>query len=587
ATEGMYTRHEFEITEALRARSEHVLGVEVACPPQHDARARRTITGGYWTSPAFDHDLNPGGPWGGVRITTIGAVHISAARALCVEASVERGRIELHLALDGGADARDARLRAVLLGPGDEVMLEALRVVAIAAGANELVWTLAVEDPPRWWPRVLGAQPLCALDLTVEVDGEVSDTRRWSIAFREVRARRSQFLINGEPMFLKGASYLPARALPGQIDTALVHADVDAALAANLDFLRVHTHIAPNALYDRADEVGLLLWQDFPMEGPFIRSARRQAIPQARAMVERLAHHPSVFLWCAHDAPVGDDTLARLIAGATLPTWGKEVLDRSVANAIERHDPTRPVMPHSGAGDDTHAWFGWHHGELDGLGPAMRAVPRIGRFVSAFGAQSVPGSSAWIDTSRWPELDWDELAEHHGAQVGALTTRVPPRDAKSFDEWREATQAYHAALLQLQIEDLRRCKHSPSGGFAVFALHDPSPAIGFGILDHERTPKRAYDAVRDACRPVLPMIDPRTGSVHVVNDGTAAIRGAVIEAAVDGRIRRWTGDIPIDRAVFVGRVELTGAVDVEVVLMHAALGRVANRYPLIVLEAGR
>ena len=30
------------------------------------------------------------------------------------------------------------------------------------------------------------------------------------------------------------------------------------------------------------------------------------------------------------------------------------------------------------------------HGTLAGLGPAIRAVPRLGRFVSAFGAQSVP-----------------------------------------------------------------------------------------------------------------------------------------------------------------------------------------------------
>jgi beta-mannosidase len=141
--------------------------------------------------------------------------------------------------------------------------------------------------------------------------------------------------------------------------------------------------------------------------------------------------------------------------------------------------------------------------------------------------------------------------------------------------------------LQLQIEDLRRCKNEPTGGFAVFALADPSPAVGFGLLDDERVPKRAYAAVRDACRPVLPMVDPRTGNVHVVNDARTPITEAVIEVAVDGRTRRWTGDVHTEAAVFVGRVDLTDAVDVEAVLTHPSFGRVANRYPLVVLEAGR
>ena len=54
----------------------------------------------------------------------------------------------------------------------------------------------------------------------------------------------------------------------------------------------MHTHVAPPALYDAADEAGLLLWQDFPMEGGYARGVRKQAARQARAMVELLGHHP-------------------------------------------------------------------------------------------------------------------------------------------------------------------------------------------------------------------------------------------------------------------------------------------------------
>jgi beta-mannosidase len=506
---------------------------------------------------------------------------------VCTEASVERGRLDCDLLLDAGASATDAFLTARLRGPGGVVLLEALRKVTLAAGTNELSWTLAIDDPPRWWPRGFGPQPLCDVELVVEVDGVVSDTRSLRTAFREVRRHAFRFTVNGEPLFLKGANYGPATALLGDATEELVRGDVQRALDANLDFLRVHTHIAPATLYERADEVGLLLWQDLPMHAGFSRGVRKQASNQARAIVDALAHHPSIFLWCAHDAPLGDDTPTRLIAGATLPTWGKEVLDRSIARAIARRDSTRPIAQHSGAGDDAHAWFGWRHGDLTGLARALRTVPRLGRFVSAFGAQAVPATADWMRPERWPDLDWDDLAEHHSMEREAFAAHVPPTDAKSFDEWRDATQAYQAALLQLQIEDLRRCKNDPTGGFAVFALADPSPAVGFGLLDYERVPKRAYAAVRDACRPVLPMVDPRTGNVHVVNDSRTSITEAIIEVAVDGRTRRWAGDVDTEAAVFVGRVDLTDAVDVEAVLTHSSTGRVANRYPLVVLEAGR
>ncbi len=282
------------------------------------------------------------------------------------------------------------------------MLLDAWRTLTLATGTNEVAWMLTVDNPPRWWPRALGSRPLCTLDLEVEIEGEGSDGFSRRVAFRDVRRDGSVFVVNGERVFLKGASYAPGRALLGETDDALVRADVARALDANLDLLRVHTHIAPAALYDAADEAGLLLWQDFPMEGGYARGVRKEAARQAREMVELLGHHPSIVLWCAHDAPLGDDAPARAVANATVPTWGKEVLDRSTARAIARCDSTRPIVRSSGAGDDAHLWFGWRHGTVAGIGPAIRALPRLGRFVSAFGAQSVPENAAWMQPELWP-----------------------------------------------------------------------------------------------------------------------------------------------------------------------------------------
>ena len=87
-------------------------------------------------------------------------------------------------------------------------------------------------------------------------------------------------------------------------------------------------------------------------------------------------------------------------------------------------------------------------------------------------AKSVPDANEWMDPGEWPALDWETLGRHHALQLPEIDRVAPPGEAKSFDEWRATTQAYQAALLQLQIEDLRRVKYSPTGGFAQFSFAD-------------------------------------------------------------------------------------------------------------------
>ena len=60
-TEGYFFPHTFDVTEALKARTEHVLAVEVACDPPAKRTAKRNLTGifGHWD--CIDPSFNPGG----------------------------------------------------------------------------------------------------------------------------------------------------------------------------------------------------------------------------------------------------------------------------------------------------------------------------------------------------------------------------------------------------------------------------------------------------------------------------------------------------------------------------------------------
>jgi beta-mannosidase len=393
--------------------------------------------------------------------------------------------------------------------------------------------------------------------------------------------------VNGERLFIKGANLLPTRIALAEVSDADARRDVELAVEAGLDALRVHGHIATQATYDAADELGMLLLQDFPLQWGYARSVRGQAVSQARAAVDQFGHHPSIVQWNAHNEPTavafgieGDSTSARLryAAAQQLPSWNKTVLDRWVKRAIERADPTRLVVPHSGAlphlplldGTDSHLYFGWYHGDVRDIERLASAVPRVVRFVSEFGAQAVPETTDYIDPGDWPDLDWDELTIHHGLQKWAFDERVPPADFATFDAWRRATQTYQAELIRHHIEVLRRLKYHPAGGFCMFAFNDPSPVVSWSVLDHERVPKAGWDALRRACQPVIVVADRPPSivtrderlelDVHAINDLRHPVDPAVVDVVARwaGGKRRWRfgGAVGADECVKVGRIEL-------------------------------
>ncbi|HLF41605.1 MAG TPA: hypothetical protein VI854_09060, partial [Acidimicrobiia bacterium] len=595
ATEGYFAPHAFEVTEQLGARDDHVLAVEVACPPERDRASKRMVTGVFSHWDNLDPVWDPGGLWRPVGVTETGPLRITRLRALCTEATEDRGRLLLDLSVDAPEGPVTSRLRARVTGPG--VALEAEREQTLAAGVNHLKWSVDVDRPPRWWPWRYGPQPLCDVEVAIDLEDGPSDRRRLRTAFREVRLDGWRLHINGDRLFVMGSNQGPTRMALAEAGAAELAADVEAARDANLDMLRLHAHVSRPELYAAADELGLLLWQDLPLQWGYARGARRPAAAQARAAVDLLGHHPSVVLWCGHNEPFAASRRSGLrgAAAVLLPSWNKDVLDRSVGRALSRADPTRPVVNHSGVppgplrdGTDSHLYFGWYTDTMAGLAPALRRWPKRARFVSEFGAQAVPDSAEFMQPERWPNLDWPRLTGRHSLQKAIFDRIVPPAEHATFDGWRAATQAYQAALVQLQAEDLRRLRHRPTAGFLQFCFADGYPAVTWSVLDVERRPKAAHGALRDACRSVLPMLDPRTGHVHVANELRRPLTAAVVTAAWGEQTWSWQGDLPADSLTYVGTVDVTAGVsEAAVNLTHPDTGDVGNTYGPVLLAATR
>jgi beta-mannosidase len=579
--EGYFFPHTFDVTTLSRFADDHVLAVEVTCSPQ-TSTGRRNITGAF-QSPTST--ANPGGLWRPVRCFDTGPVRVDRLRVLCRDADERRAHLRIAARLDSDREAAVTIRTSIGGDVSDESQL------VVASGQNEIEWNIDITDPPLWWPRALGDQPLVDVTVEVMVDGEVSDRRERRTGLRQITWDNWQCTVNGERLFLKGANYLPVTELPADATSERIRGDLQAAVDLGLDALRIHGHIADREVYAAADELGLLLLQDFPLQWGHARSVRTQAVEQARAAVDSLGHHPSIAMWNAHDDPGGTDTddgppgwrrQVRTIATAQLPSWNRSVLDRWVKRAFEKADSTRHVVAHSGVlphfpqldGTDSHLWFGWRHGEAEDLAGFARRLPRMVRFVSEFGSGSPPRSAPFIDeelmANEWPDLDWDRLATEHGYERSTFERLFPPNDFDTYEEWRDTTQHYQAHVLKVQIEALRRLKYRPTGGFCFSSLNDSAPAISTSLLDADRVPKFACDAVQAACARVLVVIDPLPDlvapgdrldlDVHLVSDLRVPIDFAVVDAVAtwsSGEQRwRFGGSVAADDVVEVGRIRL-------------------------------
>lgn len=546
-TDGYFVPHELEVTEQIGARREHLLAIEATCRRFGDPDNRTTLTGALQDPELCGSDgVIVGGLWRPVRLRSSGTVAIRHARAVCAEVhtSGDRGH-----RTGGGEPWARLSLRAVLDVPGGGAVYLRTRVAGTehvhshhaAVGENRVEWTVDVADPPLWWPHSLGDQPLCDLEMEALSGGEVHDRRRFRIGFRSVEMRRWVLHVNGERLFAKGANLLPTRPLLGTASPSEVAGDIRAARNAGLDLVRPIAHIAREELYDTADDLGMLVWQDLPVRGVMSRGVVGEARRQAREAVDVLGHRPSVAVWCAHDDPFPRRSRPSATPPAWRrlgPSWNRDVLDRRLSRVLSRCDGSRPVVPHTGVpphlpsleGTTSQLWFGFHGGRAADLAPTLARVPTMGQFVSAFG--------------------------------------TPVR-------------ADQPEVVKTTVEILRRLKYRPTGGFLLHALADAEPALGphgriepadgFGVLDGLRRPKPGWQALVDACRPLIVTVDPlpesvRSGdrldlAVHVVNDTRADVNEMQVRARIVGPgdvvigNQRWEGTAQADDCVKVGRIE--------------------------------
>ncbi len=325
---------------------------------------------------------------------------------------------------------------------------------------------------------------------------------------------------------------------------------------ANVNAVRVHAHVEPEALYDACDRAGIMVWQDMPLQWGYADSpeVERAAVATAREIVRYVGSHPSVFAWCAHNESPWSVPRFKTKYPDHAPTQNKRLDDRITA-ALKAADPSRYV--HLNSGDDEHLYYGWYRGDWTDFARPVN-VP----LVSEFGAQALPDRSTLLTFmplwAIWPTTDlaWGQWSYRNFQREIGLA-KAP--QGMNLDSWIRASQDYQAKVIRFAADRLRLQKYNPVSGIFQFQFVDPWPSVGWGVLDHLRRPKAGFAAMTMAYGPVHPVIVNAVDHlpanrdqdlvVAVVSDLADPVPGASVTLRVEpaqsgGGTRFWGVETP-------------------------------------------
>lgn len=620
--EGYFFPHEYEVTPWVA--EDNTLIVEVECPDERDKFEKRLITGVFSHWDCIDPATNPGGIWLPVEYLTTGPVRLKEVLLHTERVSTTVAELRFRAELDS-VDERDVILRWTLTPKnfaGEVQVIELQR--ALAPGVQELAGLFTMRDPQLWWTHDLGHPSCYSVQLELIDGGAVSDVYTTTFGIRQFELRNWIAYLNGKRLFIKGNNYAPGDTRIATMTRAAFDRDLELARQCHMNLLRVHAHVEHPAFYEAADEAGMLIWQDFPLQWLYRRSVLPEAERQVRKMVRLLYNHPAVAIWCMHNEPLYNadtrderiTTFLRTYFSVFVWNWNRDVMDTQLKRVAEAEDRTRPVVRSSGEyaiplwhrGTDTHFYFGWYlvYGHLPQFASVARWFPKNIRFVTEFGAQSFPN---WESTTKFmaaemTEVDWDKLIDRFMFQFNILAHWLDWEQLGSVEALIDATQDYQVQINRFYIDRLRYHKYRPTGGVVPFMFHDPNPGVLWSILDYWRVPKRSYYAMQQAFSPqyaftLLDQEEHVVGTavdlpIYVVNDDHR-------EAPVELAVRLFSPDneelaslsrmltLPTDcMAMEIERLrlvpEMTGTYQL-VIELHGCHD-VVNEYPVIVRNLG-
>ncbi|MHB0858165.1 MAG: glycoside hydrolase family 2 protein [Anaerolineae bacterium] len=535
--QGMLVPHEFDLTDALVPGRRQRLSIILEEAPHEQGQLGYTSRSRWFKARyAYSWDwaprLVPLGIWDRLSLVTVGPTRLRR----CLPSAgfdVVTAKGSLAFRLDVESPTPSALLCRVRLLDGERLVAEHVVPCAFAPGRSETHLSLGLDQVEPWWPNGLGAQKLYDLSLQLESDtGEVLDSWRGRVGFKQVRwlpcegapANAEPWIceVNGRTIFLQGINWTPVRMTYGSVTREMYAQRLRTYADMGLNILRVWggAILEKADFYDLCDELGLMVWQEFPLsssgidnEPPGNPQALSDLAEIAASYIWRRGGHASLLMWCGGNELTWANRWANPVdtahpAIATLAGVASRLAPGTRFVATSSSGPLFSFIP-------SQAGKGLHHDvhgpwTLSGTLEEWKAYwnEHDALFVSEVG---VPSASPLAllqenagEMSLWPPshvspfwryrspwwIQWEQIALPHGFEA----------EREELARYVEVSQKLQAEALAYMAASCKR-RFPRCGGVIIWMGHDCyACSANTSILDFNGESKPAVGALQSVFR---------------------------------------------------------------------------------------
>lgn len=296
------TPFSFDVSDFLKYGGENVISVRITDPNGNFNWKDSQVYswGEYLTNPSHGF----GGITGKVFLTATGENRISD---IFVRNNPDPKKIDVEVSVSSISGGQ-VPLELSILDKDGKVVYRKARRETLAAGDNVLEYPVRLASAELW---SVDSPNLYTLVVTTGTD---SDCRRFGFRWFEVRDVKGdrQFYLNGRRIVLRTSiswSFWPENGMVPSSE--LARKQVEAAKGLGLNMLNFHRMLGQKEVFDYADELGLLYWEEpggnqYPiskfdddnLQSRFYFAYRNEKL---RRMIMRDRSHPSLVIYNMHN----------------------------------------------------------------------------------------------------------------------------------------------------------------------------------------------------------------------------------------------------------------------------------------------
>lgn len=436
-------------------------------------------------------------------------------------------------------------------------------IIELEEGTGEVYVPFTISKPNFWWPNGQGEPFLYSVDLGISLDGKKIFSEHKKIGIRKVelitdkdeKGREFYFKINGRPIFMKGANYIPQDNLQNRVTPQDYRNLLQDVVDANMNMIRVWGGgiYEEDIFYDLCDSLGILVWQDFmfacamyPGDKEYLENVKQEA----QENVLRLRNHPSIVLWCGNNENSegwhrwGWQDAFSMRERRKIWKAYKKVFNKMLPETVEMYTelPYWESSPQFGRGNprhqfegDAHYWGVWHDAE-----PFEVLAEKVPRFMSEFGFQSFPQISTTRAFAKEKDLNLesDVMNTHQKHPRGnALINEYMARDYKvptDFEDFVYVSQVLQAEGMRFGLEAQRR-NQPYCMGTLYWQLNDCWPVASWSSRDYYGNWKALHYAAKETFAPLAISFDTDSLNVNIaiVSDLQQEIKDVLAVQIID------------------------------------------------------